>query len=60
MHLSLFSNAIQGETPEAVARKTREYGLESVQFTPPEVEVGFGFDPDAGAQRGRIGGRRRR
>ncbi len=57
MHLSIFSNVIQGETPEEMARKTREYGLESVQFTPPEVEVGFGFDPDAGAQRGRIGGR---
>ncbi len=44
MHLSIFSSVIKGETPEEVARKTREYGLRSVQFIPSRAEIGFGFD----------------
>jgi sugar phosphate isomerase/epimerase len=44
MYLSIFSNVIKGETPEAVARKTRGYGLRSVQFIPSRAEIGFGFD----------------
>lgn len=44
MYLSIFSNVIKGNTPEEVARKTRGYGLRSVQFIPSRAEVGFGFD----------------
>jgi sugar phosphate isomerase/epimerase len=49
MHLSIFSSVITGKTPADVARKTREYGLHSVQFVPDEVNVGWGFDGN-GAQ----------
>jgi len=49
MHLSIFSSVITGKTPADVARKTREYGLRSVQFVPDEVNVGWGFDGN-GAQ----------
>lgn len=44
MYLSIFSSVIQGATPEEVARKTRDYGLRSVQFIPSRAEIGFGFD----------------
>lgn len=44
MHVGIFSSVIKGETPEEVARKTREYGLSSVQFIPSRAEIGFGFD----------------
>lgn len=49
MHLSIFSSVITGKTPAEVARKTREYGLRSVQFVPDEVNIGWGFDGN-GAQ----------
>lgn len=49
MHVSIFSSVITGKTPADVARKTREYGLRSVQFVPDEVNVGWGFDGN-GAQ----------
>jgi sugar phosphate isomerase/epimerase len=44
VHASIFSNVIEGGTPEEVASKTRQYGLRSVQFVPAEVDIGFGFD----------------
>jgi sugar phosphate isomerase/epimerase len=44
VYLSIFSNVIKAETPEEVARKTRGYGLRSVQFIPSRAAVGFGFD----------------
>jgi sugar phosphate isomerase/epimerase len=44
MYPSIFSNVITGATPAEVARKTRTYGLRSVQFVPDEVRVGWGFD----------------
>jgi sugar phosphate isomerase/epimerase len=44
MYPSIFSNIISGRTPDAVAAKTRAYGLRSVQFVPDEVNVGWGFD----------------
>lgn len=49
MHLSIFSSVITGKTPAEVARKTRDYGLRSVQFVPDEVNIGWGFDGN-GAQ----------
>jgi sugar phosphate isomerase/epimerase len=44
MDLSIFSSVIKGETPEEVARKTRGYGLQNVQFIPNRAEIGFGYD----------------
>jgi sugar phosphate isomerase/epimerase len=44
MYLSIFSNVITGVSPADVARKTRAYGLRSVQFVPDEVNIGWGFD----------------
>jgi sugar phosphate isomerase/epimerase len=44
MYLSIFSNVIKGATPTEVARKTRSYGLRSVQLIPDEINIGWGFD----------------
>jgi sugar phosphate isomerase/epimerase len=49
MYPAIFSNVITGRDPEEIAAKTREYGLEAVQFIPREVQVGFGFDTDSPA-----------
>ncbi|WP_196073126.1 sugar phosphate isomerase/epimerase family protein [Nakamurella alba] len=46
MYPSIFSNVITGTDPHRAAARTRELGLASVQFTPAEVSVGFGFDTD--------------
>jgi sugar phosphate isomerase/epimerase len=43
MYLSIFSSVITGATPAEVARKTRDYGLRSVQFVPDEVNIGWGL-----------------
>lgn len=54
MYLSIFSNVIEGDSPDEVAAKTAEYGFESVQFTPAGAHIGFGFDrtnPDASFDR---------
>jgi sugar phosphate isomerase/epimerase len=44
MHLSIFSSVITGANQAEVARKTRAFGLRSVQLVPDEVNVGWGFD----------------
>jgi len=44
MYLSIFSSVIAGANPAEVARKTRAFGLRSVQLVPDEVNVGWGFD----------------
>jgi len=51
MHLSIFSSVITGANQAEVARKTRAFGLRSVQLVPDEVNVGWGFD-GTGARRG--------
>ena len=43
MYLSIFSSVITGATQAEVARKTRAFGLRSVQLVPDEVNVGAGF-----------------
>lgn len=49
MYLSIFSSIIAGATPAEVARKTREYGLRSVQFVPHEVNIGWGLQGQVAA-----------
>jgi sugar phosphate isomerase/epimerase len=46
LKLGIFSNVVSGETPEAVAARTRQYGLDAVQFIPAASGIGFGFDRD--------------
>ena len=47
MHLGIFSNVVNGDSPEEVAAKTRGYGLQAVQFIPAASGIGFGFDKPA-------------
>jgi sugar phosphate isomerase/epimerase len=49
MYLSVFSSVITGATPAEVARKTRAYGLRSVQFVPDEVNIGWGLQGQVAA-----------
>jgi sugar phosphate isomerase/epimerase len=44
MYLGIFSNVVDGATPEEVAEKTAHYGLRAVQYIPAASGIGFGFD----------------
>ncbi len=50
MYPSIFSNVITGQKPLERAERTASLGLQSVQFVPKEVSVGFGFDPSGTAE----------
>jgi sugar phosphate isomerase/epimerase len=44
MYPALFSTVITGDRPEEVARRTRAFGLRSVQFVPGPAEFGAALD----------------
>jgi sugar phosphate isomerase/epimerase len=44
MYLGIFSNVVDGASPEEVAEKTARYGLRAVQYIPAASGIGFGFD----------------